>query len=200
MLTSLYWILVISGGVYFIFTFVVGSLADFGGFFESITDAIGGIFDAANVANVEIALPEVGDADFDVDSGPGPFSFRTLAMFASGFGAGGLIGTGLGLSDPWTLVPAFGFGLVAGALTWQFLRFFYREQATTSIQPKDYVGLIGRVITSIPEGGLGRVTLDVKLQKKNLPALSEDESEIASQTQVIVVSMEGGTVIVKKLE
>ena len=106
----------------------------------------------------------------------------------------------MGLSDPWTLVPAFGFGLAAGALTWQFLCFFYREQATTSIQPTDYIGLIGRVITSIPEGGLGRVTLDVKLQKKNLPALSEDESEIASQTQVIVVSMEGGTVIVKKLE
>ena len=209
MLIIFYWVLVIAGGAYFILTFVVGELVDFGGdalhgvgdtiggFFESTGDALGGISDAAEV---EITLPEVGDAGFDVDSGPSPFGFRTIAMFASGFGAGGLTGTGLGLSEPWTLVPAFGFGLVAGVLTWQFLRFFYREQASTSIQPADYVGLIGRVITSIPEGRLGQVTLDVKLQKKNLPARSEDDGAIASQTQVQVVSMEGGTLIVKKLE
>jgi membrane protein implicated in regulation of membrane protease activity len=211
MLTLFYWVLVIGGGGFFLISFILGELVDFGGealdglgnfaggIFEGIGGALGGLFEGADAVDVDVPLPDVGGVDFDVDAGPGPFTFRTITMFLSGFGAGGLVGTGMGLSEPFTLIPAFGFGIVAGVVTWQFLRFFYREQASTSIQPTDYIGLIGRVTVSIPEGRLGQVALEVKLQKRNMPARSEDGSPIPTQTQVQVVSMEGGTLVVKKI-
>jgi len=212
-LICLYWFLVIAGGGYLAFSFVVGGLVDFGEdaigglsdaaghALENIGDAIGGIFGGAEAADAGgIELPDVSGTEFHVDTGPSLFSFRTLVMFATGFGAGGLVGSGLGLSEALTLIPAFGFGAVSGTITWLFLRFLYKDQGTTSIQPADYVGLIGRVTISILEDKLGTVALEVKLQKKLLPARSEDGSPIPAQTQVYVVSMEGGTLIVRKLE
>lgn len=207
MLIALYWLLVIVGGTFFFVTFVLGELFEFGSdFFDGISDsiggavdAIGGIFEGADAADLEIALPDAGDLDFDVDAGPSPFSFRTMTMFASGFGAGGLVGIGMGLTEAQSLIPAFGIGVVLGFATFQFLRFFYSEQGGTQIQPTDYEGLMGLVTTSIPRNRRGVVMVEVKLQKKNMSARSEDGSPIPAQTQVQVVSMEGGTLIVKKL-
>lgn len=207
MLTLFYWILVIGGTAYFLVTFILGELLDFGGdaldgledAAGGLLDGLGGIFEGAEGAAGGIDVPEVGEVDLAADAGPGPFSLRAIAMFLSGFGAGGLVGTGMNLPEAWTLVPAFGFGLVAGVATWQFLRFFFREQATTSIQPADYVGLMGRVTVSIPADRLGLVALEVKLQRKNMPARSADSTPIPAQTHVQVVGIEGGTLVVEKI-
>lgn len=218
MLTCFYFALVIIGGGYIAITFIIGELVDFG---EDVGHAVEGVGDSAaealsslgevlegvlggaeavDVSVPDIDVPEIGDIGLEHDvEGPSPFSLRTVAMFAAGFGAGGLIGQGLGLPDPLSLVPATGVAVATSTTMWLFLRFLYGEQRSTSIQAPDYLGLIGRVIIAIPEGRPGQVALIVKGQRRNVPARSEDGSRIAAQQQVEVVSMEGGMVIVKEL-
>jgi len=194
MLTCFYLSLLILGGGYIAVTFLVGELVDFGedvghaieGVSDSAAEALSslgetleGVLGGAEAADVdlgEIELPEVGEIGLEHEvEGPSPFSLRTVAMFAVGFGAGGLIGKGLGL------------------------RFLYGEQGSTSIQATDYLGLVGRVIIAIPEGKPGQVALVVKGQRMNAPARSEDGSPIRTHTEVEVLGMEGGMVVVKRL-
>ena len=205
MLTCFYISLLILGGGYIALTFIVGELVDFGdGVTEalgSLGDALEGVFGGAEAADVgEVELPEIGEIGLEHEvEGPSPFSLRVVAMFAVGFGAGGLIGKGLGVSDAVSLLPASGVAALTAALMWVFLRFLYGEQRSTSIQATDYLGLVGRVVIPIPEGKLGQVALVVKGQRINAPARSEDGSPIPANAEVEVVGMDGGTVVVKVL-
>jgi membrane protein implicated in regulation of membrane protease activity len=203
MLLCLYWFLVAVGGGYFVLSFIVGEVADLGeSALEGVSSSIGGLFDGAlgapEAADIDLLDALAADTEFDV--GPSPFSCRTILMFAAGFGAGGLIGSGIGLSEPLTLIPAFGFGIFAGVLSWLVLSFLYRDQGSTTIGPTDYVGLVGRITIPIPKGKLGQVMLNVKMQKKRMPARSVDGGSISSHTQVEVVLMEGGVLIVRAFE
>ncbi|HUW94578.1 MAG TPA: hypothetical protein VMW58_02225 [Anaerolineae bacterium] len=218
MLTCFYLSLLILGGGYIAITFIVGELVDFGedighameGVSDSVAEAVGslggaleGVLGGAEAAGVDVGdidLPEIGELGLEHEvEGPSPFSLRTVAMFGVGFGAGGLIGKGLGMSDPVSLVPASGVALVTGSLMWLFLRFLYGEQRSTSIQATDYLGLVGRVIIPIPQGKPGQVALVVKGQRMNVPAHSDDGSPIPSHVEVEVLSMEGGMVVVSRL-
>lgn len=218
MLTCFYFALLIIGGGYIGITFIIGELVDVGEdvghaiegvsdsaaeALSSLGDALEGVLGGAEAGHIDIPaieLPEIGDIGLEHEvEGPSPFSLRTVAMFAVGFGAGGLIGQGLGLPDPVSLVPATGVALATSTTMWLFLRFLYGEQRSTSIQAMDYVGLVGRVIIAIPKGRPGQVALIVKGQRMNVPARSEDGSPIAAQEQVEVVSMEGGMVVVSGL-
>jgi membrane protein implicated in regulation of membrane protease activity len=215
MLTCFYLSLLIIGGGYIAITFFVGELVDFGadaghaleGVSDSVAEAIGnlgdvleGVLGGADAADVDVGhieLPEIG-LEHEVE-GPSPFSLRTVAMFAVGFGAGGLIGKGLGLTDALSLAPASGVALITASVMWLFLRFLYGEQGSTSIQATDYMGLVGRVIIAIPQERPGQVALIVKGQRMNVPARSEDGSPIPAHTEIEVLGMEGGMVVVKRL-
>ena len=216
MLTCFYLSLLIIGGGYIILTFLVGELLDFGedvgqameGISDSVGEALGslgnaleGVLGGAEAADVGgIELPEVGEIGLEHEvEGPSPFSLRVVAMFAVGFGAGGLIGKGLGVSDALSLVPASGVAALTAALMWAFLRFLYGEQRSTSIQATDYVGLVGRVIIALPQNRPGQVALVVKGQRINAPARSDDGSPIPAHAEVEVLGMEGGMVVVKRL-
>jgi len=216
MLTCFYLSLLILGGGYIALTFIVGELLDFGedvgqameGISDSVGEALGSLGDAlegvlggAEAADVGgIELPEVGEIGLEHEvEGPSPFSLRVVAMFAVGFGAGGLIGKGLGVSDALSLVPASGVAALTAAVMWLFLRFLYGEQRSTSIQAADYVGLVGRVIIAFPQDRPGQVALVVKGQRINAPARSDDGSPIPAQAAVEVLGAEGGIVVVKKI-
>jgi len=219
--SCIYWAILFVCGGYVAISFVIGEIIDIGEdvshVFDSFGDSVGdalsplgdvfdGLFggvDTAEIDTGEFEMPEVGDVDVDHEistSGPSPFSLRTICMFGTGFGAGGLIGTGFNLSPILTLIPASGFGLFGAVVMFLILRFLYGEQGTTSIQPKDYVGLIGRVTVSLPERKPGQVALVVKGQRMNVPARAENFQPIPSQTEVEVISMEGGTAIVKEIK
>jgi membrane protein implicated in regulation of membrane protease activity len=218
MLTCFYLSLLIVGGGYIAITFIVGELVDIGedvghaieGVSDSAAEALGslgdaldGLFGGAEAADADVGgieLPEMGEIGLEHEvEGPSPFSLRVVAMFAVGFGAGGLIGKGLGVSDAVSLIPASGVAALTAAVMWGFLRFLYGEQRSTSIQATDYLGLVGRVVISIPQDRPGQVALVVKGQRINAPARSEDGSPIRSQSEVEVLGMEGGMVVVKEL-
>jgi membrane protein implicated in regulation of membrane protease activity len=218
MLTCFYLSLLIVGGGYIAITFIVGELVDIGedvghaieGVSDSAAEALGslgdaldGLFGGAEAADADVGgieLPEMGEIGLEHEvEGPSPFSLRVVAMFAVGFGAGGLIGKGLGVADAVSLIPASGVAALTAAVMWVFLRFLYGEQRSTSIQATDYLGLVGRVVISIPQDRPGQVALVVKGQRINAPARSEDGSAIRAQVQVEVLGMEGGMVVVKEL-
>jgi membrane protein implicated in regulation of membrane protease activity len=149
----------------------------------------------------DIDLPDIGVIELEHEvEGPSAFSLRTLAMFAVGFGAGGLMGKGLGMSDPVSLLPASGMAFAGAAAMWVCLRFLYGSQGTSSIQYRDYIGLVGRVIIAIPEGGLGRVALNVKGQRINVPARTENGRAVRPHAEVEVLAKEGATVLIRELE
>jgi membrane protein implicated in regulation of membrane protease activity len=201
MLSCIYWFFALTGGIYIIFTFMVGELADFG---HGLIDGIGNHIEGYLEGAIQGITGHFIDIDFgghhvDVRNGPGPFSFRTLVMFATGFGAGGLLGYGLGLTDLFTLIPAFGSGIVMGVVAYLLLRYLYKAQGSTDISQNDYIGLKGVVITTIPENGLGQVGVTVKLHRKNVAAKSKDGSLIPHQTKVFITqAQEGGVFIVEK--
>lgn len=212
MLTCFYVALLFFGSGYIIFSFVVGEVVDFGGdvghAFEGVSHSLGealgnaleglhgGAEAASSLGHADAALPEAGH---EVSTSvPSPFGLRTIAMFLTGFGAGGLISKGLNWSDELSLLPAFGAGLVAGLVMWWFLKILYASQGSTSIQDADYLGLIGRVTISISDKGRGMVTLTVKGQRMNVPAVSKDGLPIAAHAEVEVISKEGGVAIVKE--
>ncbi len=218
MLTCFYLSLLILGGGYIAITFIVGELADFGegvahaieGLGGGVAEALGslgdvleGVLGGADAAGVDvgdIGLPEVGEIGLEHEiEGPSPFSLRVVAMFAVGFGAGGLIGKGLGVSDALSLVPASGVAALTAAVMWVFLRFLYGAQGSSSIKATDYHGLVGRVTVAVPEGRLGRVALIVKGQRMNVPARSENGCAIRAHAEVEVLGAEGGSVVVKEI-
>lgn len=202
MLSCAYWFLALSGGLFILTVFIVGEIADFG---HDVADGIGshleGFLEGAihGITGHFVDLHIGGGHHVDVRNGPSPFSFRTLIMFTTGFGAGGLLGYALGFSDLLTLVPAFGVGVVMGIVAYFFLRWLYNSQGSSDTSQSDYIGLFGSVITSIPEGGLGQVAVTVKLQRKNVSAKSSDGKSIALRTKVFIVQAdEGGVFIVKR--
>jgi membrane protein implicated in regulation of membrane protease activity len=218
MLTCFYLSLLICGGGYIAITFIVGELVDFGegvaqaieGLGGGVAEALGslgdvleGVLGGAEAAGVDVGsidLPDIGEIDLEHEvEGPSPFSLRTLAMFAVGFGAGGLMGKGLGMSDPVSLIPASGMAFAGAATMWLCLRFLYAAQGSSSIKATDYHGLVGRVTVAVPEGRLGRVALNVKGQRINVPARSENGCAIRAHAEVEVLAKEGATVVVREL-
>jgi len=218
MLTCFYLSLLVFGGGYIAITFIVGELVDFGegvahafeGLSEGAAEALGslgdvleGVLGGADAVGLEVAeidLPDLGAIELEHEvEGPSPFSLRTLAMFAVGFGAGGLMGKGLGMSDPVSLIPASGMAFAGAATMWLCLRFLFGAQGSSSIRATDYLGLVGRVIIAIPEGKPGQVALVVKGQRMNVSARSEDGLPIRAHTEVEVLGQEGGSVVVREL-
>jgi hypothetical protein len=203
------------GGGYIAITWFVGELFDIGegivedvgDFAEGIGDALEGFLGAAEAADIdlgEIEIPDIGDFDSDIDAdtdGPSPFSIRTIAMFLAGFGGGGLFGLHiLRWPDLVSLIPATGVGLIMGTVMWATLSVVYRGVGSTSIRASDYLNVAGRVTVSIPQDKPGVVALVVRGHRKNVPARSEDGSPIPANAQVVIVGMEGGMCIVKKLK
>jgi len=206
-------LIAICGG-YIALSFVIGTVADtvddvsdgVSGLLESLSHALESITGAGHAADADLDPgafdpPDgAGDHDASVDHGPSPFSLRTISMFGVGFGAGGLLGKGLGMPDMLSLLPAGGAGTVAGALMWLFLRLIYGSVGSTSVTPADYAGLIGRVSVAIPGKTAGGVTVVVKGQRKTIPAVSADGGPVPAGAEVAVVAMNTGVAVVEPLQ
>lgn len=199
MLKCIYTVLLIFGGGYISISYFVGEIHDWGenlleGMGEATEHLLEGLSD---FLGMDVDL-DFGHTHIHVDTGPGPFSIRTLLFFGTGFGAGGLIGYALGWSDFTTLIPAFGTGLILAFFAYLILRLMWKGQGTTNIDRTDYVGLMGTVVITIPEGGKGQIKTEIMLHKKLLSAKSHDGGLIPSGTNIFIIQIdEGGTCIVR---
>ena len=140
--------------------------------------------------------------DHDHDAGgagmPSIFSTRVLSLFLLGFSGCGLVTTyAWGWGPTASSLTGLGSGALLGAFAYFFMGIFYREQATSSAESEDYIGLEGRVSGAIPAGGTGEISLAVKEQLRTVFATSIDGKSIPEGRQVTVVKMSGGTATVR---
>jgi membrane-bound ClpP family serine protease len=89
--------------------------------------------------------------------------------------------------------------LVVGAAGFQLIHFFMRQQASSTVQEEDMVGLPGAVTVAIPSNGLGQVVLEVKGRRLFPSARATTDTSIEEGAQVRVVRSAGSQVVVERL-
>lgn len=146
------------------------------------------------VVEHEISLDHATDT-----GGPSPFSIRIIAAFITGFGASGAISSYY--HKGWMFSSFIGllFGVLTGGIVYFLVSLMYKQQAGSGISMHEMVGLAGVVSVTIPQKGMGQVTLVVKGSQVEHFASSESGTEIKNGTNVKVVNLVGDRLIVSPL-
>jgi len=128
-----------------------------------------------------------------------PINFGTVAAFLAWFG-----GTGYLLSrysSIWALL-ALGLAIVSGlagaaAVFWFLFKVLLKHER--DLDPADYemVGVLGRVSSSIREGGTGEIVYSQVGTRRVCGARSDDGSAIAKGAEVVVTRHEKGIAYVR---
>jgi len=148
--------------------------------------------------------PVAGDASAagthtQQDSGVSPFNFVTLTAFLAWFGGTGYLLTRYsGLWVGFGLLASITSGLIGGGIVFLFLsRVLISDDE--NMDPADYemVGVLGRVSSSIREGGTGEIVYTQMGTRRVCGARSEDVSAIAKGTEVVVTRYEKGIAYVR---
>lgn len=151
------------------------------------------IIGVAGVAIVLISLlvGDFLDGLFDFghfEVADGILSTPVLGAFLAAFGAGGaLLLRGLEFSLLGASVGGLVAGVVLGGATLALVRTLMHMPTDATPRTSDLVGAIGTVVTRIPDGGLGEISLVSAGQRVKLSARSD--APVASGRQVIVVSV-----------
>lgn len=146
---------------------------------------------------VSLLLGEVLDGLFDavgIDSG-GLFSTEVVGAFLAALGFGGwLLSDGFGLPDLIAFAGGVGAGTVMGALALWVSRSLINMPTDATPDRGDIIGALGKVITPIPEGGLGEVTVSRHGQPLKLYARAE--RELAAGEQIVVIAELSSTSVI----
>lgn len=140
-----------------------------------------------------------GGLDHDLDhGGPGFFSTRVISVFVTAFGGFGAIATHYGFAPLPASAVGFLGGVVLASPIYAFARFLYGQQATSEMRSQDLVGQLGRVIVTIPAGGVGQIRCRVGEELVDKIARAREVEAIPENTSVRVEEVLGETVIVKR--
>ncbi len=142
---------------------------------------------------------EAGAAHGPGDSGVSPFNFVTLTAFLAWFGGTGYLLTRYsGLWVGFGLLASVVSGLVAASVVFLFLSKVLISQ-DENMDPADYemVGVLGRVSSSIREGGTGEMVYTQMGTRRVCGARSDDSSAVAKGTEVVVTRYDKGIAYVK---
>ncbi|MBO6575212.1 MAG: NfeD family protein [Rhodothermales bacterium] len=184
---SVYLISLIVGG-FFVLLSIFG--ADHEGDFDADAD-VDAEFDLEADTEFEIGM------DSETGSGVGLvdlFSLRALFLFAAFFG---LTGFGLGLvgeGEPLTLITSILVGLTVGLGGNYVIKKFAYEQVSSTVGVRDYKGRTAKVVLPFTGAENGKITLEAKGQRLQLPARSLDLETIEAfkpGDEVVVVRMDG---------
>ena len=132
-------------------------------------------------------------------SGVSPFNFVTLTAFLAWFGGTGYLLTRYsGLWVGFGLLASVTSGLVGGGIVFLFLSKVLISE-DENMDPADYemVGVLGRVSSSIREGGTGEIIYTQMGTRRVCGARSDDSSAIAKGTEVVVTRYEKGIAYVR---
>jgi hypothetical protein len=131
--------------------------------------------------------------------GVSPFNFVTLTAFLAWFGGTGYLLTRYsGLWVGFGLLASVTSGLVGGGIVFLFLSKVLISDEE-NMDPADYemVGVLGRVSSSIREGGTGEIIYTQMGTRRVCGARSDDSSAIAKGTEVAVTRYEKGIAYVR---
>jgi membrane protein implicated in regulation of membrane protease activity len=131
-----------------------------------------------------------------------PFNFFTVPVFLAWFG-----GTGFLLTRYSTVWFVFGLGLaifaglIGASAVFLFMSKFLmgREKA---LDPADFemVGVLGKVSSSIREGGTGEITYSQEGTRRACGARSEDGKAMSKGEEIVVTRYEKGIAYVRRWE
>ena len=158
------------------------------------------IIGAVGVAIVVVSL-FIGDfldglLDFDsFDVTDGLLSTPVVGAFLAAFGVGGaLLLRGLELSPGGAAAGGLGAGVVLGGITLALTRTLMHMPTDATPKTTDLVGAMGTVITRIPAGGFGEISVISAGQRLKLNAKAD--APLAAGTKVIVVDVTSPTSVV----
>ena len=153
----------------------------------------------AGHAPVSGAAHSSATAHAQQDSGVSPFNFVTLTAFLAWFGGTGYLLTRYsGLWVGFGLLASVTSGLIGGSIVFVFLsKVLISEEE--NMDPGDYemVGVLGRVCSSIREGGTGEVIYTQMGTRRVCGARSDNGTAIAKGTEVVVTRYEKGIAYVR---
>jgi hypothetical protein len=132
------------------------------------------------------------------DAGVSPFNFVTLTAFLAWFGGTGYLLTRYsGLWIGFGLLVSITSGLVGGIIFLFLSKVLVSEEE--NMDPADYemVGVLGRVSSSIREGGTGEIIYTQMGTRRVCGARSDDGSAIAKGAEVVATRYEKGIAYVR---
>lgn len=139
------------------------------------------------------------DSGHETGGGPSPFSVRIISLFVTAFGAVGAIARYQGASYVLSSIIGLLGGLVIGAIGLQIMKFFWKQQVTSTVCSEDLLNSTGEVKTAIPASGVGQISVVIKNQLRYMPARGKDGQGIEEGAVVKIVACPGGgAVIVEK--
>lgn len=161
--------------------------------------ALGFLFLMVSLVFGEIFEHLDSSLDHDLDhGGPGFFSTRVMSVFVTAFGGFGAIATHYGLGTVAASAVGFAAGMALAAPVYYFARFLYDQQASTDTRSQDFVGQVGRVVVTIPAGGVGQVRCRIGEELIDRIARAREAAPIGENETVVVEEVIGETIIVKK--
>jgi membrane protein implicated in regulation of membrane protease activity len=131
-----------------------------------------------------------------------PFNFVTLTAFLAWFGGTGYLITRF--SSIWFslgLLIALLAGLVGAALVFLFLtRVLISSEE--NMDPADYemVGVLGRISSSVREGGTGEIIYSQAGTRRTCGARGEDGAALEKGVEIVVTRYEKGIAYVRRWE
>lgn len=141
---------------------------------------------------------EVG-GDHDSE-GVSIFSFRSIVVFLTGFGAVGAIATYYGCSMMVSSILGILSGVVLAFVAWRLMVIIMKQQASSTINYNTLVNKTGVVTTTISVNGMGEVMVEASGQRKYCPARSDQQVQIPEHSSVKIVSVSAGVLIVQKIQ
>jgi membrane protein implicated in regulation of membrane protease activity len=130
----------------------------------------------------------------------GMFSVRGVALLATGFGGFGFLIFTLTQKILFSTAAALVGGYIFAFIVLYTLKVFKSQQANSLVSSSSAIGVEGIVTVSIPEDGLGEVSLRVSGTEMFKPARSANRGPIKSGTRVHVNQISGGTLVVTPSE
>lgn len=144
----------------------------------------------------------------DDGDGIGGVMFRllplsTIAIAVATFGVAGLALGAVGTGATTTLVAAVIAAVVVGALNSTVFAYLRRSESTASVEDRQLVGAVGRVVLPITGDHRGRVAVSVGgqqlyLSARALPGEATPELEVGAS--VLVIEVSGGVAGVTRLD
>ena len=139
------------------------------------------------------------DAHAASGGGVSPFNFVTLTAFLAWFGGTGYLLTRYsGLWVGFGLLASVTSGLIGGGIVFLFLsRVLVSDEENMDAADYEMVGVLGRVCSSIRQGGTGEMVYAQMGTRRVCGARSDDGSAIAKGTEVVVTRYEKGIAYVR---
>jgi hypothetical protein len=142
---------------------------------------------------------EATTAHAPLSGGVSPFNFVTLTAFLAWFGGTGYLFTRYsGLWVGFGLLASVTSGFVGASIVFLFLsRVLISEDENMDAADYEMVGVLGRVSSSIREGGTGEIIYTQMGTRRVCGARSDNGSAVAKGTEIMVTRYEKGIAYVR---